>query len=185
MQRHGLAIYQYCREALRDATLAEDVHQQTFIAAFRDLERFAGRSTLRVRLFGIARHRVLDAAKRRRRAKHDIDDSHATDLPDHHASPADALDEMRLQQALVASLGELDVRVLTAVLLRYQQGFTFEEMANICGEKPGTLNARVARALPHLRLCIERRTEPPKPTAGSRDRMRGEPRLVGCRSCAG
>jgi DNA-directed RNA polymerase specialized sigma24 family protein len=46
----------------------------------------------------------------------------------------------------------------TAVLLRYQQGFTFAEMARICGEKPGTLQARVARALPLLRAWIEAQT---------------------------
>jgi DNA-directed RNA polymerase specialized sigma24 family protein len=46
----------------------------------------------------------------------------------------------------------------TAVLLHYQQGFTFEEMAVICGEKPGTLQARVARALKALRACVEART---------------------------
>ena len=44
----------------------------------------------------------------------------------------------------------------TAVVLRYQHGFTFEEMAVICNEKPGTLQARVSRALPLLRACVER-----------------------------
>jgi DNA-directed RNA polymerase specialized sigma24 family protein len=44
------------------------------------------------------------------------------------------------------------------VLLRFQQGLSFEEMSAICREKPGTLQARVARALPVLRDCIEMRT---------------------------
>src|SRR5262249_39612715 len=60
MQRHGRAVYRYCRIALGDAVLADDVHQQVFIEAFRDLPGFAGRSTLRTWLLGIARHRVLD-----------------------------------------------------------------------------------------------------------------------------
>src|SRR5262245_14618748 len=66
MRRHGVAVYRYCREELHDRTLADDVHQQIFIQAYRDLMRFAGRSTLRTWLFAIARHRVLDAAKSRR-----------------------------------------------------------------------------------------------------------------------
>jgi RNA polymerase sigma-70 factor (ECF subfamily) len=45
-----------------------------------------------------------------------------------------------------------------AVLLRYQEGFSFEEMGRICRERPGTLQQRVARALPVLRACIEKRT---------------------------
>src|SRR5215510_7727099 len=65
MQRHGTSVYRYCREALRDPVLAEDVHQQVFIAAFRDLPKFHRRSTVRTWLFAIARNRVLDAAKSR------------------------------------------------------------------------------------------------------------------------
>lgn len=42
-----------------------------------------------------------------------------------------------------------------ALLLRFQQDMSFEEMAEICAEKPGTLQARVARALPQLRERIE------------------------------
>jgi RNA polymerase sigma-70 factor (ECF subfamily) len=157
MRRHGHAVYCYCRQALHDATLADDVHQQTFIEAYRDLPRFAGRSTLRVWLFGIARHRVLDAVKRRRRAQHKVQDANTLDLPDHRPSPAESLDETRLQQVLIAVLGELEEPTRTAILLRYQQGFTFEEMAQICHEKAGTLNARVVRALRHLRIEIEGR----------------------------
>lgn len=157
MRRHGRAVYSYCREALHDATLADDVHQQTFIEAYRDLPRFAGRSTLRVWLFGIARHRVLDAVKRRRRTQHKIRDAHTLEVPDHRPSPAESLDETRLQQVLIAVLGELEEPTRTAILLRYQQGFTFEEMAQICHEKAGTLNARVVRALRHLRVEIEGR----------------------------
>jgi RNA polymerase sigma-70 factor (ECF subfamily) len=58
----------------------------------------------------------------------------------------------------VQCLQKLAPHVLTAVLLRFQQGFTFEEMAAICDEKPGTLQAQVAGALPVLRRCIEART---------------------------
>src|SRR6185436_18132937 len=51
MARHGGAVYRYCREELRDAALADDVQQQVFIEAFRDLGRFRGGSSLRTWLF--------------------------------------------------------------------------------------------------------------------------------------
>ena len=65
---------------------------------------------------------------------------------------------MRTIQTLVTCVGRLGEPMRTAVLLRYQQGFTFEEMATICDEKPGTLQARVMRALGVLRSCVEDRT---------------------------
>src|SRR5207247_1372354 len=67
MKRHRTPVYRYCSTALRDPVLADDVCQQIFIQAFRDLSRFHGRSKIRIWLFGIARHRILDAAKARRR----------------------------------------------------------------------------------------------------------------------
>jgi RNA polymerase sigma-70 factor (ECF subfamily) len=158
MQRHGTSVYRYCREALRDAALAEDVQQQVFIAAFRDLPKFSRRSTLRTWLFAIARHRVLDAAKSRRRARSHVDGEDASDVADPAPSPGECLDDVRLHEALVGCLEKLRPHVITALLLRFQQGFTFEDMANMCDEKPGTLQAQVTRALPVLRACIERRT---------------------------
>lgn len=160
MKRHGAAVYRYCRCELRDPTLAEDVHQQVFIEAFRDLPRFSRVSTLRIWLFAIARHRVLDAAKKRRRTLSHFDHvDHVADADavDPRPSPAQAIDDARLLEALTACLDEIGEEARTALLLRFQQGFTFEEMAEICREKAGTLHARVARVLPRLRALIEAR----------------------------
>ena len=151
-------MYRYCRESLHDATLADDVHQQVFIEAHRDLRRFAGRSTMRTWLFAIARHRVLDAAKARRRRGAHVDDSPVTDAVDPRPAADERIDDARLRRALADCLAQLGEPVRAAVLLRYQQGFSFEDMAAVCHEKAGTLQARVARALPVLRACIESRT---------------------------
>lgn len=161
MDRHGAAVYRYCRAAIDDATLAEDVQQQVFIEAYRDLPSFAQRSTVRTWLLGIARHRVLDAAKRRRRTLARLEDAAVDETPDVRPSTGESLDDARLQAALVASVRELEPPAATAILLRYQQGLTYEEMAEICGENAGTLQARVARALRRLRSRIEERMARP------------------------
>jgi RNA polymerase sigma-70 factor, ECF subfamily len=158
MRRHGVAVYRYCREELHDRTLADDVHQQIFIQAHRDLDRFAARSTLRTWLFAIARHRVLDAAKSRRRAQAHIEEDDTADTPDPSPPPGERLDEARLQHAMIECLRKLGEHVRGTLVLRYQQGLTFEELGEIFSEKPGTLQARVMRALPVLRACIEART---------------------------
>jgi RNA polymerase sigma-70 factor (ECF subfamily) len=158
MSRHGTAVYRYCREALRDAALADDVHQQVFIEAHRDLAKFARRSSVRTWLFAIARHRVLDAAKSRRRAQAHVEPDDGADAVDPRPPPGDRIDDARLRTALAECLEKLGEHVRSALLLRYQQGFSFEDMAEVCSEKPGTLEARVRRALPTLRECIETRT---------------------------
>ncbi|MEJ7596583.1 MAG: RNA polymerase sigma factor [Kofleriaceae bacterium] len=158
MRAHGTAIYRYCREVLRDQALADDVHQRVFIEAHRDLPKFARRSSIRTWLFAIARHRVLDAMKSRKRALAHVDDDAETEVPDPRPRPDERIDDARLREALAICLEQLGEHVRSAVLLRFQQGFSFEEMAEVCREKPGTLQARVTRALPTLRACIEGRT---------------------------
>jgi RNA polymerase sigma-70 factor, ECF subfamily len=158
MQRHGTALYRYCREALRDVTLADDVQQQVFIEAFRDLRKFNGRSSVRTWLFAIARHRVLDAAKSRHRAQSHVEATDPAAVPDPRPPPGETIDDARLREALLACLEELRAQVRTVLLLRFQQGFTFEDMAVVCRERAGTLQAKVTRALPVLRACIENRT---------------------------
>jgi len=157
VKQYRVGVYRYCCSLLSDPVLADDVCQQIFIQAFRDLSQFRERSTIRIWLFAIARHRVLDAARARHRAQARQQDFPAAEPVDTRLSPAESLDEMRLREALMRSLERLDDRIRSAMLLRYQQGFTFQEMAAICQEKPGTLAARVTRALPLLRADIESR----------------------------
>lgn len=157
MQRHGTTVYRYCREELRDPVLADDVQQRVFIDAFRDLPKFRGRSSVRTWLFSIAHHRVLDAVRSRDRVRVHVDDD-AGAVADPHPPPGERIDDMRLVEALLFCLEQLRRQVRTALLLRFQQGLTFEDMAEVCREKPGTLQAKVSRALPRLKQCIEART---------------------------
>jgi RNA polymerase sigma factor (sigma-70 family) len=159
MRDHGDAVYRFVRQLVRDDALADDVHQQVFIEAYRDLDRFEGRAAARTWLFAIARHRCLDALKaERRRAGRRAEEDEAAGATDAAPPPSERLDRARLAVALEECLGELAPAVRTAVLLRYQEGFSYEDMARICRDKPGTLGQRVARALPVLRRCVERRT---------------------------
>jgi RNA polymerase sigma factor (sigma-70 family) len=156
MQRHGRDVYQFCSRMLRDPTLAEDVHQQVFIAVYRDLSRFAGRSTVRSWLFGIAHHRVLDAMKcRARRESREVELAEVAEVSDPRPLPIESIDDSQLRSLLDAALDRLGERARMAVVLRYQHGLSFDEMAAICGDEAAVLRTRVSRALRRLRAEIE------------------------------
>ena len=158
MREHGDAVHRYCREVLRDDALADDVHQQVFVEAHDDLGSFEGRSSVKTWLFGIARHRCLDAIKSRRRWVDRFKGEPADDLPDPVPGIDDRIDEQRLTDALARCLDGLAPHVRAAVMLRYQQGLSYEDMARGAGERPDTMRQRVVRALPALKKCIEDRT---------------------------
>lgn len=158
MQAYGDDIYGHCHRVLRDSTLAEDVFQQVFLEAFRDLDRFEGRSTLRSWLIGVAYHRSLDAVKSRKRQRARLEDSEdaverAVDPRDD--DPGQVVDRARHVRGLEECLDRLSAETRMSVLMRYRMGLSYEEMARSSGERAGTLQARVARALPALRRCLE------------------------------
>jgi RNA polymerase sigma-70 factor (ECF subfamily) len=161
MTAYGTVVHGYCVRVLEDRTLAADVHQQVFEEAYRDLAKLRRTDMARSWLFGIANHRCLDAVKARRRTKKrfsadddgEVLDALAADVPD----PMHRLDEPALARALDACLRTLSAEVRMAVLLRFQEELTYEDMGRMCREKPATLQARVARTLPALRRCLEKR----------------------------
>jgi RNA polymerase sigma-70 factor (ECF subfamily) len=156
MDAYGDDIYRFCRRLTGDAQLAEDLRQVIFMQAFEDLARLAPRSTLRAWLYGIARHRCLDACKGRRRWRKRF---HLTDaVPEQAepttANPADALDQTALQRALAHCLDKLDVELRMLILMRYHDGLSYTELSGAFKAEPATLQARVTRAMPGLRRCV-------------------------------
>ncbi len=156
MRAYGTAVYRHCRQMVMDDDLAQEVHQMTFVQAHEGLARFARRSSLRTWLFGIARHRCLDLLKmHRRRHKRFGSIEEAPDLPEPARSAEDHLSERSVARVLESCLRGLAPHVRAAVLLRYQQGLSYPEIARLSNEKAPTLQVRVARALPLLRRCLE------------------------------
>jgi RNA polymerase sigma-70 factor (ECF subfamily) len=157
MELNEAPVFAFCMRMLRDRALAEDVAQQVFTEAYRDLGRFRRESSLKTWLFGIARHRCNDAIKStgRRNARFDLDLEAVTDTLDPTAPPTEQLAHARLVAALGDCLQEMSPEIRETVLLRFLSEMTYEEMAKVLGRKADTLCVRVARALPLLKHCLE------------------------------
>jgi RNA polymerase sigma-70 factor (ECF subfamily) len=156
MSAHGHSIHAYCARMTGDRALADDLLQHVFLQAFRDLDTLRDVAQARAWLFGVAHHRCLDALKARRRAALHFQES--PELPEGESrspTPPEDIDQRRRERALEACLGELSAEVRAAVILRFHDQMTYEAMAEIVGDKPATLQARVARAMPVLRRCLE------------------------------
>jgi RNA polymerase sigma factor (sigma-70 family) len=155
MRRHGLRIYRYALAMTNDPHLADEIRQRVFVDAFSDLATFRGQSQIRAWLFGIARHRCLDAAKANRRwirrYKHEPP---AVQIAE-DCEPDREIDRSYLAKILARCLQKLAPAVHEAVVLRYHQDLSYSEVASLIGDRAGTVQQRVARALPVLRKCVD------------------------------
>jgi RNA polymerase sigma-70 factor (ECF subfamily) len=154
MDAYGTAVYRFCRAALGDPAAADDALQTVFLEAYESLPRFARRSTLLTWLLGIARHRCLDAAKARQRWRLRFFGGSAAaagEPADPDPGAEQALAERARSSFVLDCLKQLPAEVRMAVILRCQEGLSYEDMSRMSRERAGTLQARVSRALPVLR----------------------------------
>lgn len=157
MDAHGGAVLGFCIQILHNRSLAEDTLQRVFMDACRDIDRFEGRSSLAAWLIGIAGHRCQDVLKSQRRylQKFMADEQAVIDFSDPGDSPIKRLEHVRLVAALEDCLKSLSDDARMTVVLRFQYGMSYEEMSDLLDTNANTLHARVSRALPALKRCLE------------------------------
>lgn len=155
---YGDGLFRFIHAMVRKDDVADDVYQTTLLEAFRDLETFAERSALRTWLFGIARHRCLDALKlgQRRDSRFHSDDE-LPEAADAAPSAAERLGHAELLAALGACLDELVPETRMVLLMRFSEDMPYEDIARVCRASAETMRARVSRALPVLRRCVEQK----------------------------
>lgn len=94
LTEHGDYLYRYALLKLRDEAAAEDMVQETLLAALSAWKRFSGQSSVRTWLTGILKHKILDLF--RARAKE----------PQYTPASADPVAELAvLEQALFDATG--------------------------------------------------------------------------------
>jgi len=155
MRVHGDAVLGFCIRVVRDRDLAEEIRQQTFLEAFRDFDRFQGRSSRRAWLFGIASHRCLDAIRKRRPGWIERDDDALINRHDPGSGPREQLEHAQLTAALEECMKALSPEVRMTVLMRFQTELSYEELAVQLSTRADALQMRVTRALSRLRRCLE------------------------------
>ena len=78
LDEHGDALYAFALMRVREPSQAEDLVQETLLAALGTIENFKGESTERTWLTGILKHKVLDHLRRSGREKPLTDEDEAS-----------------------------------------------------------------------------------------------------------
>lgn len=79
LDQHGDYLFAYAVKRLRDGEAAEEVVQETFVAALRAKDQYAGTGSERAWLLGILKRKIIDVFRARQRQTALADDSEAGD----------------------------------------------------------------------------------------------------------
>lgn len=140
VESHGDYLFNFAIGQLRDTNLAEDLVQETFLAALKSQNSFSGRSSERTWLVSILRHKIYDHLRKtcRERAVRvdplpaDADEAASADslawihqIAAESVSPSRRIELAEFRQHLEAAMGKLPPRIAQVFQL-----YTIEERPN-------------------------------------------------------
>ena len=156
VRRHQSAVRNFLRRLTGGRhAWADDLAQETFLAAYRNLGRYRGASAFPTWLFGIA-YNVHRSARRRERPAVEWtgDASTLAAVPGHEQTVPDPTGGADLRQDLAGALAQLPPDERAALHLCYAEGLTHEEAAAVLACPLGTVKTHVLRAKEKLRPLL-------------------------------
>ncbi len=155
VERYQGLVYNVCLRMLGETAAAEDAAQETFLSAYRALERFRGGS-FRAWLLRIAANLCYDELRRRRRRPLPLEAAAAVPAPAEQ-SPHQAYLRGELAAHIQRGLAALPPDQRLALVLRDVQGLSYEEVAQAMRASLGTVKSRIARGRARLRDYLKAR----------------------------
>ncbi|MCP3905009.1 MAG: sigma-70 family RNA polymerase sigma factor [Planctomycetes bacterium] len=167
---HGDYLFRYALHRVHDIAVAEELVQETFLAALEAIASFDARSALRTWLTAILRHKIADHF--RARAREDGPDLHRLadwieELFDRRgvwrkkhgrwpALPSGAPERAEFAAQIEECLTQLPSAVAELFVLYEQRGVPADRLAQEIGVTTNTLWVRLYRARVSLRECLQR-----------------------------
>ena len=168
-REHYSRLWSSVQRILNNPTLADDVVQEAFIKAHRDIRRFEGNSQLGTWLYRIAVNQALDTIRKKQRTERWLsflspvaDDENQAAMPEGSvaATVSAGLESRELLQTIFEAMTELSAEHRAVVQLRLVDEMSLEETAQLLRCRPGTVNSRLHYACEHLRRKLAKVKRP-------------------------
>ncbi len=160
VERHLQSVYTFCLRYTGSKEDAQDAVQETFVKAWRNLNRFDLKKSFRTWLFAIAKNAATDLLRKRRSlpiSRFDTaDDSNPIldTLVDTELLPDELFERSSLVTEIQEALSSLSPRDRAVLSLRYEEEESFEDISRILKIPANTIRSIHRRALILLREIL-------------------------------
>jgi RNA polymerase sigma-70 factor, ECF subfamily len=160
VELHGRAVYRLAHRMTGNAQDAEDVVQETFLRAYRQLGRFEARANFGTWLHRIAVNCSIDLIRGRKHqeTRHDAADLEAmggTDNRQAGPSPERMMLSTEVQERVGAAMSGLTAMERAAFVLRHFEGHSIDEISRALGLKTNATKHSIFRAVKKMRIALE------------------------------
>jgi RNA polymerase sigma-70 factor (ECF subfamily) len=144
--RHARSVLSVATRILGPGGDAEDVAQETFVAAYRALSGFQFDAKFSTWLYRIAVNKCKDALRARRHDMVPLGDGVASWEPADKATPQWEMEQGELAWELDRGIQALPLLYRESFVLRHVEGLGYDEMSEVLGVHRDTLKMRVYKA---------------------------------------
>ena len=162
VERHGRAVFRLAHRMTGSASDAEDVVQDTFLKAYKQLGRFESRANFSTWLHRIAVNCSIDLIRSRphRETGHDTEDlEHFGAVSDAHEAaqrtPERLMLSTEVHERVTEAMGGLSRMERAAFVLRHFEGHSIEEISRALGLKANATKHSIFRAVRKMRVALE------------------------------
>ncbi len=161
VERHSRAVYRLAHRMTGSPQDAEDVVQETFLRAYKQLGRFESRADFGTWLHRIAVNCSIDLIRSRPHRESGHDDAALEQFvagvdPDvSRSSPERLMQSAEVLERITAAMAALTQMERAAFVLRHFEGRSIEEIGRALGLKANAAKHSVFRAVRKMRLALE------------------------------
>lgn len=161
IKRYLKPIYSFAYRFVGNTQVAEDITQEVFVKAWYNLKKFKQEYKFKTWIFVIAKNTCLDWQKKKRPLPFSVLDnkkeefSFAENIKDPTPLPNELLERKDLVAVLSKAIETLSAKYRTVLFLRYNEHFTFREIAEILRESIDTIKTRHRRGIAILRKLLK------------------------------
>lgn len=170
VDRYGDALFQFAAARVGDREIAEDLVQETFLAAVRSLDRFKGHSSEKTWLYAILKYKIVDHFRKNKSKASGQEISFDADgietlfnakgawriRPEHWSeNPGRVHETKEFIDHFYKCLADLPERNADAFVYREIDGLSTEEICEILGISSNNCWVMLYRARMLLRRCLE------------------------------
>ena len=156
-RRYGRPVLSFLYHHVNDRALAEELAQETFVRAYRNLNYLKDEARLSTWLFGIARNVAREATRQTSKAARNValDEPESLNLKAMGATPDGAMLDRELNQTIKQALAGLDEDKRLVFSLKIFHEKSYEEISMITGHSIGKLKTDLHRARAEMRKRLE------------------------------
>jgi RNA polymerase sigma-70 factor (ECF subfamily) len=146
MDQYGGMVMTICKQIVMDDRLAEEATQDTFMKAYKNLNRFRADCSLKTWIYRIAYHTAIDYSRKKKMKIISYEDLPPESALQGTLNPYQTMEDSEQKMWIQSGVGQLPVEQAAIIRLYYMEEKNVKEVSDITGLSESNVKIKLFRA---------------------------------------